>query len=137
MNKAAAVCWTAAVLFATGGMAYGIMMAASGNHTLAPAHAHNNLIGWVTLALYGTFYQLVPRAAEGWAARIQIALAIIGTLIIVPGIARALRHQGETMAQTGSLVTIAAMILFVVIVVANAWRGAHSTAPARHHATAP
>lgn len=137
MNKAAAVCWTAAALFATGGMAYGIMMAASGDHTLAPAHAHNNLIGWVTLALYGTFYALVPRAAEGWTARIQIALAIMGTLIIVPGIARTLRHQGETLAQIGSLVTIAAMILFVVIVVANVWRGARGTAPAPSRATAP
>ena len=39
-------------------------MGATEDFTLAPAHAHLNLIGWVTMALYGTFYALAPRAPQ-------------------------------------------------------------------------
>ena len=31
----------------------GIVMGASGDHTLMPVHAHLNLLGWVTMALFG------------------------------------------------------------------------------------
>jgi hypothetical protein len=44
------------------GMSLGIFMGATEDFTLAPAHAHLNLIGWVTMALYGTFYALAPSA---------------------------------------------------------------------------
>jgi hypothetical protein len=46
------------------GMGFGIFMGASMNFTLAPAHAHLNLIGWVTMALYGTFYGLAREASQ-------------------------------------------------------------------------
>ena len=46
------------------GMGFGIYMGASMNFTLAPAHAHLNLIGWVTMALYGTFYGLAREASQ-------------------------------------------------------------------------
>ena len=51
------------------GMGFGIFMGASQDFTLAPAHAHLNLIGWVTMALYGTFYALAPEASKrlAWA----------------------------------------------------------------------
>jgi hypothetical protein len=45
------------------GMGFGIFMGASQDFTLAPAHAHLNLIGWVTMALYGTFYALAREAS--------------------------------------------------------------------------
>src|SRR5882757_3490711 len=45
------------------GMGFGIYMGASQNFTLAPAHAHLNLLGWVTMALYGTFYALCREAS--------------------------------------------------------------------------
>src|ERR1700730_18075726 len=46
------------------GMGFGIFMGATENFTLAPAHAHLNLIGWVTMALYGTFYALAREASK-------------------------------------------------------------------------
>jgi hypothetical protein len=45
------------------GMCLGIYMGASEDHSLYPAHAHLNLIGWVTMALYGTFYALARDAS--------------------------------------------------------------------------
>jgi hypothetical protein len=46
------------------GMGFGIFMGATNNFTLAPAHAHLNLIGWVTMALYGTFFALAREASQ-------------------------------------------------------------------------
>ena len=46
------------------GMGFGIYMGATMNFALAPAHAHLNLIGWVTMALYGTFYGLAREASQ-------------------------------------------------------------------------
>ena len=34
---------------------------------MMPAHAHLNLLGWVTMALYGTFYALTqPACRPDW-----------------------------------------------------------------------
>ena len=46
------------------GMGFGIFMGATNDFSLAPAHAHLNLIGWVTMALYGTFYALAKDASK-------------------------------------------------------------------------
>ena len=37
------------------GMIFGSQMAASDDFTFAPAHAHLNLVGWVTMALFGIY----------------------------------------------------------------------------------
>ncbi|EAQ34702.1 DNA topoisomerase IV subunit B [Nitrobacter sp. Nb-311A] len=57
----------------TGGMAMGIEQ----NFTLAPAHAHLNLVGGVLLFLFGLFYRLVPSAGKSMLARIQGGLHIL------------------------------------------------------------
>ena len=46
------------------GMGFGIFMGATENFAIAPAHAHLNLIGWVTMALYGTFFALARDASN-------------------------------------------------------------------------
>ena len=98
------------------GMAWGIQMSATGDHGMAPAHAHLNLLGWVSLALFGTFYQLVPAAGDSLLAKIQAALAVVGVVLIVPGIVMALNHTGETLAKLGSVITILSMLVFIVVV---------------------
>ena len=55
-----------AVAVGTTGMAMGIVMAVGHDFTLAPAHAHLNLLGWVSLSLYGLFYRAYPDATNGW-----------------------------------------------------------------------
>src|SRR5690606_32515143 len=42
-----------AVLFLIAGIGLGLMMSISGNHNVIGAHAHINLLGWVTSALFG------------------------------------------------------------------------------------
>jgi len=67
------VCGTVAVLI---GMAWGIQMAASGDHGLSPAHAHLNLLGWVSFAIFGFYYHLVPTAAQSRLAMVHLGLAL-------------------------------------------------------------
>lgn len=117
MNGLARICWVTAPIYAVLGMTFGLVMAASGDHTLAPAHGHLNLLGWVTIALYGAFYTLVPHAAESRLARLQVLLAEIGVVTAVPGIAMAIMGMGEGLAKVGSLIILAAMLLFVFIVI--------------------
>ena len=75
------------------GMGFGIFMGATNNFTLAPAHAHLNLIGWVTMALYGTFYALAKDASKrlAWAV---FWLNNVAIAVMFPSLAMVLT-QGE------------------------------------------
>jgi hypothetical protein len=73
------------------GMSLGIFMGVSGNHSLYPAHAHMNLIGWVTMALFGTFYALARDASKklAWTA---FWLTNAGLIIMIPSLAMVLTY---------------------------------------------
>ena len=47
------------------GMVFGITMGIRQDFTLAPAHAHLNLIGFVLMFLAGLYYRVVPAASAG------------------------------------------------------------------------
>jgi len=108
-----------ATVYVTVGMAWGIHMSASGDHTLSPAHAHLNLIGWVTMALFGVYYHLVPKAGEHVLAKVHFAVATAGVLLIVPGIVMAIQETGEAFAKIGSVLTLLSMLIFVFTVIRN------------------
>lgn len=109
--------FAAAALCVTGGMVWGIIMAASGDHALASAHAHLNLVGWVTLALFGVYYQLTPQAAATRLAKAHVGLALLGVALMVPGIVMVLTQRGEGVAIAGSMITLASMLVFLFTVV--------------------
>ncbi|GGE59563.1 hypothetical protein [Actibacterium pelagium] len=108
-----------AALCVTIGMAWGIQMSASGNHTLSAAHAHLNLIGWVTMGLFGVYYHVVPDAAGKMLAKVHFGVAVAGVVIITPGIVQAVTERGETLAKVGSLLTLVSMLIFLFTVVTN------------------
>lgn len=99
------------------GMAWGIQMAATGDHTLSPAHGHLNLIGFVTMGLFGIYYHLVPDAAETRLARVHFWLTLAAVIILVPGIALAITGTTEAVAPIGSILAIASMAIFAFVVV--------------------
>jgi len=113
-----------ATVYVAIGMVWGIAMSATADHSLAPAHAHLNLIGWVTMGLFGVYYHSVPAAAETHLARFHFAVATLGVLLIVPGIVLALRHSGETLAKAGSVLTLLSMLIFVFTVFRHRGRSA-------------
>ena len=66
------------------GMCWGMYMGKSGDHSTYPAHAHLNLIGWVTFSLYGTYYALARGSYSMRLAWIVFALSEIGFLMSIP-----------------------------------------------------
>jgi hypothetical protein len=113
-------------IYVTAGMIWGIVMAATGDHSLYPAHAHLNLVGWVTMALFGVYYHLVPKAAQHWLAKLHFTTATAGLLIMVPGIVLALQDDTEALAKAGSVLTLVSMLVFV----ATVWRTRARSVPA-------
>ena len=100
------------------GMLAGIAMGIQQNFMLAPAHSHLNLIGGVLLFLFGLYYRLVPAAGTTRLAQVQGWLHMVGAIVFPAGIAAVLLkgHSLEAMPIVGSLIVVAAMSLFVVIV---------------------
>lgn len=58
-----------AVVYLVIGVTLGVYMGARGDYTLHPLHAHLNLLGWATMALFGLFYQAFPAAGGTKLAR--------------------------------------------------------------------
>jgi len=101
------------------GMCGGAIMAIEQDVSLAPAHAHLNLLGWVTMALYRLFYRAFPDAAHGVLPGIHFWSATCGVTLMVPGIAwTVLRHDGgERIIASGALMVICGMVVFGIVVV--------------------
>ena len=119
MRNIAFCFFVAAVLCVTTGMFWGIQMAISGDHQMAPAHAHLNLVGWTTMGLFGLYYTVTPQAAGTMLAKIHLGFAILGVLCLVPGIAMAVSSGGEALAAIGSILTVISMLIFLVTVARN------------------
>lgn len=100
------------------GMLAGIAMGIQQNFLLAPAHAHLNLIGGLLLFLFGLYYRLIPAAGNTTLARVQGWLHMTGAILFPAGVAVVLTKgtSFEAVPIAGSLVVVAAMALFVVIV---------------------
>jgi cbb3-type cytochrome oxidase subunit 1 len=116
--KASTLSFRLAVLFVVAGMAMGIGMAASQDHSIMPAHAHLNLLGWVSLFLFGIYYERRPALDMSRLATIQVWLWSVGTVVLT--IAVAAIHLGYTAADPvaglASLIVLAAMLLFGYVV---------------------
>ncbi|PYB75325.1 hypothetical protein [Rhizobium wuzhouense] len=112
MRGLAYFCIVSAAVYGLAGMAFGMVMAASHDHTLMTAHAHLNLMGWVSMAIYGLYYHSVPAAAETRLAKIHVGVTTLGLWIMIPGVAMAVLGMTEGPAIAGSLLTILGMLLF-------------------------
>ena len=112
--KASSVGFQAAVIFVIVGMIWGLIMAISGDHSAMPAHAHLNLLGWVSLFLFGIYYRLHPALDRQKLAMTQVALWIVGTVVqaVGVGLVHTGHESGEPFAAGGSLVVLASILLF-------------------------
>jgi hypothetical protein len=113
MNTLAKTCWISSPIYLLCGMAFGIWMSATGDHTLAPAHAHLNLIGGVLLAIFGIFYTIVPGMANSMIAKIQVMVTHLAVWTMFPGIILAIQARGDILAKTGAILGIISIVLFI------------------------
>ena len=121
-------CFIFAGLAALTGMGLGIRMGISQDFILSPAHAHLNLLGWVTMALYGLYHRGTGRTggALGWT---QVLAGAVGAALMSGGLAAYLASDDHSLMPLivgGSLATVLGMALFVVIVFVD--RRSHSSA---------
>lgn len=105
-----------AAIFALCGMIWGIQMSASHDHTLSPAHGHLNLIGFVSMSIFGAYYALTPQAAESRLAAVHFGLTFLTVVVLTPGIAVAIADGKEILAQIGSFLAVISMALFVFVI---------------------
>ena len=112
--KASVLSFRAAVVMVVAGMIWGIAMGISEDHSTFPAHAHLNLLGWVSLFLFGIYYHLHPSLDRNRLASVQVWVWIAATIVLSVGVA--LVHSGRTIgdpiAAVSSLVILADMLLF-------------------------
>jgi low temperature requirement protein LtrA len=106
------MCVSAVILLA------GIIMGIEQNFTLAPAHAHLNLIGGVLLFLFGLYYKVTPAAGRSTLAQVQGILHIMGAILFPAGIAMVVLKgpSFEIAPMVGSLIVAVATAMFMVIV---------------------
>ena len=118
MPKVSTYYFKTAVIFLIVGIAMGLQMSISGDHNVIGAHAHANLLGWVTMALFGTYFAFAPAKADGRLAMIQYGVYTAGVVIMVPALYFMLAGNPnlEPIVAVGSLITFAGVILFAVVV---------------------
>ena len=118
MPNLAQLYFRTAILFLIAGICIGIYMSMSENHAVVGAHAHINLLGWVTSALFGTYLALNPAKAVGLLPRIQYFVYVLG--VIVMGGSLYLMLEGNTalvpVVAASSIVAFVGVLLFAVII---------------------
>lgn len=119
MPRISAAFFFIGVLCVLCGMGFGMWMGATQHFDAAPAHAHLNLVGWVTSALYGTFYAL-SKSYSPKLAWSQFAISAIGILIMIPSLFLLLMNGNDAKFEpgitVGSLFVFVGMLLFAVSV---------------------
>ena len=90
-----------------------------------PVHAHVNLLGWVSMLLYGLFYRTIPRAAEGTLPVVHFWLSLVSLLAMIPLLSMFLLGNAAYDIPLGiaSIALWLSMLLFAVIVFRATWRG--------------
>lgn len=75
----------AAASYIIAGTSWGVYMSTTHDFTTSPAHAHLNLIGWVSMSIMGGFYALLGRDTPAWLVKTNFALSNIGVLCMISG----------------------------------------------------
>ena len=96
------------------GISLGVYMGASGNHGQFPAHAHINLVGWVSMALTGVLYRSFPAAAQSalaawhfWLYQLAAPVMLLAVGAIYAGVEKA-----EPVAGIASITILVSVVLF-------------------------
>ncbi len=100
-----------------GGMMLGLYMGIEQEFLFVQVHVLVNLLGWVTLALYGLVYQVAPSLAAGRLPRLQFWLATVGPLLMCIGLAayRSGMNAMFPLVPLGAVMAAGGMLVFGVI----------------------
>jgi hypothetical protein len=119
--------FAAAALYAMIGVSWGLAMSISKDHGTYSAHAHLNLLGWVSLALMGTYYALLGQAVANWVKLVNFTLSNVGVISMITGLYLYLGQKAGPsvfvpLLTVGSLSVVAGFFLFGVTAISGAFR---------------
>jgi cbb3-type cytochrome oxidase subunit 1 len=105
-----------ATVYFTIGVLAGLTMGIIHDFRFTSVHAHVNLLGWVSMALFGLIYHFYPKAANSKLAKTQFWLHNIGVPVMLGGIALQVLGVSAALAPTiiGSIAVVLGVILFMV-----------------------
>lgn len=95
------------------GVGMGIYMGIAHDFSLAPIHAHINLVGWVSLALFGIVYRLYPELQERRLAQMHLAFAAPAALAFPFGIYLAIFAEWPFLSIIAALAWMVGCLLFL------------------------
>ena len=110
----------AAAAYGLFGMLLGMVMGAKQDFTLAAVHAHNNLLGWVALTMYGLTYNAFPSMNNGKVGHYQFYIANIGLFLMIPSLAMLLK--GNTSVELPLVLGEVCTVLSLVLFMTNLWK---------------
>ena len=119
MPRVSAAFFTVGIVCVLIGMTLGMRMGSTENFVLAPAHAHLNLVGWATMALYGGFYALAAHASMRL-AWINFIVSTVGILVMLPSLVMFLMSSNSAKwvppMATGEVITVLGALIFAISV---------------------
>ena len=122
MEKTTVMWFKLAVLYFVTGIALGLHMAKSGNHGMYPVHAHINLLGWVSMSLFGLIYRQFPALAGNklakahfWLYNLALPVNMVTLFLYLGGNA-----DIEPVLGVASMVLGLSIVIFAINVLKNA-----------------
>ena len=103
-----------AVVMMIVGVGMGIYMGATKEFQYSPIHAHINLVGWASLALFGLTYRAYPELAARKLARWHLILSGSSAILFPVGIGLAILRNSEVLVIATAFVWLAGGIIFLV-----------------------
>ena len=116
-------CLVFAVVYLVLGVVMGVAMGITHRFEYAPVHAHVNLLGWASLALFALIYHIRPQAAATRLARLQFVLHNTGLPLFMVSLflLRSGVERAETWVRVGGAITFAGLVLFAVNLLCDLW----------------
>ena len=103
-----------ATLLLLAGAALGISMGASEDFQLTPVHAHLNLVGWASLAVFGLVYRAYPMLAERRLAMFHFIFSATSAVLLPIGIGLAVLRSQSGLAIAASLLWVVGVLFFLL-----------------------
>lgn len=95
------------------GATLGIVMGAREDFTLVPVHAHLNLAGWASLALFGLTYRAYPALAATHLARYHFIVSASASVLLPIGIGFAVLRSSPGLAIFSSILWLLGVLMFL------------------------
>ena len=95
------------------GAVLGIAMGMKEDFQLTPVHAHLNLAGWASLALFGLTYRAYPQLASTKLASLHFAVSAAGGVLLPIGIGLAVLRNSPGLAIVASMLWLLGVLIFL------------------------